>query len=229
MILAIIIRAVLVIIAFVSVGTIVHASTASDFSKIWSERDKTYRAERSSLEETALQKATVLVTAINNNGDVGSSDIISALIAARQLSELYGKGTFLYEFREHMKTKPSVWVSEAWMQEKVSELKTRSIAADDFESQVRAMQPGKNVSFHDWIRATEKLVMMRGELNGRVQEMTLVDQNLGSFYQAKRQADEKRRDFLRAFGQALASQQNAVQNWSASCTTFGRTTNCTGN
>ena len=229
MILALIFRAFLVILALVSAGSVVQASTASDFSKIWSARDAAYRSERVGLDANAKQKADILVTAINNNSDFGSSEITAALTAARQLSELIGKGTFLYEFREHMKTKPSAYVSEAWMQERASELKTRSIAADDYEGQVRTMQPGKNISFVNWVGAMERLVMMRGELNGRIQEMTLVDQNLGSFYKAKRQADEKRRDFLRAFGQALASQQSAVQNWSASCTTIGRTTNCIGN
>lgn len=222
-------RALFILVIAVSVPAIVWASTASDFAKIWSAREASYRAERPALEESAQQKAAVLVAAIKSNTEYGPPEMIAALTSARQLSELAGRGMFLYEFREHMKAKPSAFVSEAWMQERVSELKTLSIAADDYEAQVRAMQPGKNVSFVDWVGALEKLVMMRGDLNGRVQEMTLVDQNLDSYYAAKRQADARRRDFLRAFGQALATQQRSVQNWSAFCTTNGRNTTCLGN
>lgn len=222
-------RALMLLLSVASVHAVVLASTTSDFAKIWSARDASYRSERPVLEEAAQRTAAVLVATIKNKNDFEPPEMIAALTSARQLSELLGRGAFLYEFREHMKTKPSAAVSEAWMQERVSALKTLSIAADDYEAQVRAMQPGKNVSFVDWVGALEKLVMMRGDLNGRVQEMTLVDQNLDSYYAAKRQADARRRDFLRAFGQALATQQRSVQNWSAFCTTNGRNTTCLGN
>ena len=114
-------------------------------------------------------------------------DFVLALTAAWSLSELVGRGQTLFQLREHMATKPSAALSEAWLQGKADEVRRRELDADLVEQQIDLLKGRDTISVREWIAALERLSMMRGSIARSAAELQLINQNLASYYRGCRQ------------------------------------------
>lgn len=204
------------------------ASAYRDFVGVWDARDATYRAEREALDARAKSSATRAVEALVMSAPEAPEDLVVALAAAWSLSELVGRGQTLWALREHMASRPSAALSEAWMQGKVDELRRRLAEADMIERQIDILKGRDTVSVQHWIAALEQLSMMRGNISGAAAELTLIDQNLRSYYRAQSRepsglAVTLWAGVLDALRSATRRSQDDFQDRSAAC---ARTGNC---
>ena len=220
-------RLILLVLMSLTMATPVVASVYKDFVKVWDERDRTYRAEREALERKAQSAAERALYSLTSADAAAGEDLIIALNAAWSLSELVGRGQMLYVFREHMAAKPSAALSELWMQGKVDELRRKQAEADTIESEMQILRGRDTITARHWIAAHESLSMMRGNISGQASELTLINQNLTTYYRAQSQEVSVGRAVLAAALLGVASsvrdsQQN-TQRRSADC---ARTGNC---
>ncbi|QEH77343.1 hypothetical protein [Rhizorhabdus histidinilytica] len=206
----------------------VEASVYKDFEKVWEARDKTYRSERETLEVRAKSSADRAIQALVMGERTGGDDLTLALTAAWSLSELVGRGQTLYALREHMAARPSLALSEAWLQGKIDELRRKAGEADLIEGEMEILKGRDTISVQQWIGALEQLSMMRGTISGSAAELALIEQNLSSYYRARagEQADRQRliASVLVGLSAAVRSKQNDFQHRSAVCASTGRCT-----
>lgn len=203
-----------------------YASVASDFAKAWEARDKGYRAERPALEARAQTSAARAIEALLSDEPTAGDDLTMALTAAWSLSEIVGRGQTLWALREHMAQKPSAALSEMWLQGKVDELKRRQDEADMISAQMEMLKKRDTMSVKTWIAALEQLSMMYGSISGASAELTLISQNLGSFYRARsEERDRNARIWIAALNglaNAAGDGQRAMQARSARCARTGQ-------
>jgi len=202
------------------------ASVYKDFAKAWEERDQTYRGEREALESRARSSAERAVNALVDSEPTAAEDLVLALSAAWSLSELVGRGQMLYALREHMAAKPSAVMSEIWIQGKADGLRRRQADTDMIEREMGILEGRDTIGVQQWIAALERLSMMRGAIAGEAAELSLISQNLATYYRAR--SDEQARSaelwagVLAALAGAVQGQQEDIQRRSASCASGGR-------
>lgn len=209
------------------------SSTFDDFATAWSERDARYVEKHAALDK----EARAATAAFLDNADPASAESTARLekmiAAIKAASYVDGRGMILRDLRIHMAKKPTAARTDLWMQEKADSVRTQSSDLDgkfaDLKRRSAAGQGETDSYFTDTIAA----LIMAATLQGQVEELTLVDANLGSYFQAKGQEDASRRQararIFGAIGAALSS-YSAPENslWSATCTTAYGTTRCTG-
>jgi len=211
-----------VLVTALAISSAATASAFKDFSRIWEERDQTYRAERESLDLRAKSTADTAVQALVRGEPTAPEDLNLALAAAWSLSELVGRGQALWAFREHISTKPTAALSEAWMQGKVDDLRRRQVEADMIERQIDILKNRDSVSVQQWIAALEQLSMMRGNIYGAAAELALIDRNLASYYKAQSGeatglAVDLWEGILGAVRSTARRSQDDMQSWSSAC------------
>lgn len=208
------------------------ASANKEFGKAWQARYESYLARRVEVDGRAKATSTIAVQSIRSGGASAATDLDAALEAAGEAAKLIGRGRLLYEFLEHFKTKPSPQLSQMWMQGKADELQGKAKDIDALDARVRATVRGTGDEQDRWLGELERLVMLRGTVEGMTLEVGLLDQNLRSYFSAigqEQAADERRRAAFAAFGAALTQQSQQMRGWSARCVRSGNVTNCEGN
>ena len=213
--------------AFLSllVAAPIGASVYSDFVKVWEERDRTYRSEREALERRAQSTADRSIESLVGADPAAGDDLVVALSAAWTLSELVGRGQMLYTFREHMAARPSAALSELWLQGKVDELRRKQAEADTVEGEMEFLQGHDTISVKQWIAAHERLAMLRGNIAGQASELSLINQNLTTYYRAREDEVSPGRTLLGAALLGLLAgvrdAQDNTQQRSAACVRTG--------
>lgn len=199
----------------------VGASVYKDFSKVWEQRDATYRTERQALEARARLSADTAIQSLTAGDPTAPDDLVMALTAAWSLSELVGRGQLLWALREHMASKPSAALSEAWLQGKIDELRRKDAEADLIAEQMDMLKGRDTVSVQHWIAALEQLSMMRGNISGAASELALVHQNLGSYYRARAEEQAEAQAMvarvLAGLADTAARKQRDFERRSAAC------------
>jgi hypothetical protein len=209
----------------------VVASVFKDFEQVWADRDAQYTAQKSAIDARVAETNKKLVDALKAGNQDVRAELAAVFSAEHDIGELTGRGMMLQELRENMERKPSAAIANAWLQGKVDELQTLKRKVDD--QLERLKQGGPNLTPTDHLVAFEQYAIDAGHLQGRVEELTLINQNLSTVYVAKAEADQRRAAALRAFGAALsAAGQNTNQQQFHNTTCMGMGPNmlsCTGN
>ncbi len=207
------------------------ASAFKDFRKAWQGRYQTYLAQRPALDAKAQTTARVAVAAWTAGQQDLSPALDPAFQAARELAILGGRGQLLSQFLEHFEGKPSLSLTELWLQERADALQTKIRMADEAEQRFRAQSESPSPGFN-WIGELEALVMARGEIEGMAAELSLIDQNLRSYAAALGLEQERKARVaaaLQAMGQSLSQQQQNTRNWTAHCFNSINGVTCHGN
>lgn len=209
-------------------------SVSKSFMESWLARDNQYVAEA----QAAAEKQTVAVNAFHAALQNGTPDLPQLtdymLNSIEEFQYKNARGETLRNFRIHMLSKPDENQTGMWMQERLGELKLETNEFEQKNALVNKMAADK-ADDGKFIEALEAAYVARGHLRGIVDELTLIDQNLSLFSQAKTDEAQRRQAFWRALsraGQAMQSAGNAIQANSpryTSCSTVGQFTNCTTN
>lgn len=205
----------------------------SEFVKAWTEREGQYANQAEAANAHQQAAIQTLAEVSQPNAPDAEPKLKAVLDAASGYGFLNGRRAAIGGFRAFFASKPSQARTEMWMQEQVNYLQGLSRKADSDFNAVRALKPAETP---DYLMTVLKAIAMNGLVRGATEETQLIDQNLAVFFQAKTADDARRRQARAAFFGALgASLQQSAQlpafqpTRNVRCTTFGNTTNCSGN
>lgn len=203
--------------------------THKEFAQVWTERDARYVEQHSSLDKVARQATA------NFLRTPGSGSNLEQMIAAiKAASYVDGRGAMLRSLRIQMEKKPSTAKIELWLQEHSDAIRgdSRALQAkiDTLKRMTEAGQGGSDSYFEEAVAAT----IMSSTLQGKAEELWLIDHNLSSYLRAQGQEDTERREararILGAISAALSQASSAPpamrQGWTTRCDTYGAQTQC---
>ena len=208
-------------------------STYKDFVAAWTERDARYVEQHAALDKQAREATTEFLAKADPNSSESGSRLQRMITAIKAASLLDGRGAMLRDLRIHMEKKPAAASTELWMQERTDAVRTQAAAVAAKFAELRGMNERGLGESDEYFQNTVAALIMASTLEGKVQELSLLDQNLSSYFRAKGQEDAERREArARIFGAIGASltaySNNANRPWTATCTTSGNRTNCSG-
>lgn len=144
-----------------------------------------------------------------------------------------GRGQEIEGFLAHMKARPSMGISQAYLQGRVQKIDALTASANAAGNAVMAMASAGTSTYGQLFEAAEQAAMQRGEAKGRTDEMLLIIQNFGAYkadVSAASQRDAQRRArwgaALSAMGRSLSTPQPRPHF--VNCTNVGGMVNCIG-
>ncbi|KRB81331.1 hypothetical protein ASE00_15190 [Sphingomonas sp. Root710] len=197
-------------------SAVANASVQKDFLRACEERVEQYSAQRVNAENRTQQSAARAVASINAADPSAGQALSTALGDTRQLSTLYGRYEMLSQLQQFMQKKPTPAATDAWMQSRVEELRTKIATADAAESGIRQSTPGKDIGLLAWVGAVERLAQDRGKIEGAAAELRLIERDLQSYHAARAEeharAVQVRSAILIGIVAALAYQQETTHD-----------------
>lgn len=210
------------------------SSVQKDFAALWVAREARYEAEQVSLDGEVQEAATRPAEPLTaEEGEHHYERMLKALDAAAYMR---GRRDVVKALIVHMQSKPAPELTEAWLQERADEVRRDR---DGLNSRYKALTDKGRVPADgnkNYFEETFRIATMAGLVRGRAAELALTYQNLGSFYEAKGEQDERRRRARAAFFGALAgsarsydSQSTPPRTTTCRSQSFGTAVTCTGN
>lgn len=199
------------------------------FEAMWNERLAGYRAQAAATATKHKDATHALVTTSFDFAD-GDKRFDAFVDASDANAYIGGRGEELESFLAQVKSRKSVGLLQAYLQERVQTIEGLAAVAERDRTALMAISQAKGSTYAMLFEAAERAAMSRGYAAGRTDEMTLIIQNLGPYLgdlAAAKQADAERRArigaALRAIGQSLQQPTYRVH-----CVRTGPFTNCTG-
>lgn len=218
-----------------SPGPAIAKSVSAVFSDTWEQRQAKYTAEYASDQGRFNSAASSMSKAL----DAGDSNFGPALDELIRVSTAMGYadgrlGT-IKSLRMLMAEKPKQLAIELWLQDQADTLKR---ASADLSAQIQAtaaQQPRENgATANTQLQTMTLRYILIGQINGRIDELLLDRANLSSFLSAKNAERQRRRAAVDAVSQGLSDYSQRLLSlkpppaWSATCSTTGGFTRCTG-
>lgn len=200
-----------------------------EFAEAWSQREQRYSAAFDSASKAQAAAIDAFTTASQAHSPEAKDLLVSVFDSADAYGAAAGRRAALADFNTLIKDKPSAARIDMWMQEQMAKLKEMG---DTAKRDIEALRTA-DAAAPDAIVNALKAISYQGLVRGAVQEMSLIDQNLSSYFQAKSSEDLARRQararFFGALGAALqqSGQTNFPNARMTQCHTTGATTNCT--
>jgi hypothetical protein len=218
----------------VGVGVAAASSLQKEFSASWEGRMQQYRLQETSADAAEKSAIEAYVQAINTKGaEEQAGRAASVMLAASsQMGFVKGRIIALTGFRGFFASKPSQVRTEVFMQERASDLQDLVKKAQTDYDVAKAANPEPAPAYLSNLLAA---IRLNGLARGVTQELSLIDQNLGSYYKAKSVADDERRQarahLLATLAGSLQPPPTTDSKFPASvrCQTYGTVTNCQEN
>lgn len=228
---------ILAVVLASAVPAVAEAKSAQkEFSQAWEDRDQRYVTSTQSA--LSASQSAWEAFASNTDPDQTFPKLKAAFDATYQARYHEGRQHFLRDFRIHMSSKPSRQLTDLWMQERIEQIRLSSEGAQRQFATLSQIKFTDTDKVKTYISGSEQAIIESGHAHGAIDELKLLNQNLAVYYQAK-DAEEVRNSQRRAaiadaLGAGLTNMSNqyyaaSQRNWSARCTTYGNTTNCSGN
>ncbi len=144
-----------------------------------------------------------------------------------------GRGQEIESFLAHMKTRPSLGISQAYLQGRVQKIEELTASANAAGKAVLAMSNSGNVTFGKLFETAEQAAMQRGDAMGRTDEMLLIIQNFGAYMSDVAEASQRDAQNRARWGAVLSAMGRSLstpppQQHFVNCTNLGGMVNCTG-
>lgn len=198
-----------------------------EFAQAWTDRAARYDEQQKALNQRVEASLQELHEASQAKSPGAKQKTDQFLAALQDGAYMHGRIGLLKELQAHMARKPSAAATELWVQEQTDALRMQADALDKLGERLGADESSEGV------KAKMSALASSAEFFGRLAELSLVDQNLNTFFKAKTARDESRRRARAAFFGALATafQNNSGSTWTATCVNspLGFSTTCTGN
>jgi hypothetical protein len=212
------------------------SSVRKDFEGIWSAREADYSASEQASATQEHDDTLKFVETFKSNGPTLAPDFQSLMAVSFSHAQATARYKLLKEFEAFMATKPSAAGGQARMQGKIAQVQPAVAPAAAEETRLASVKIGIDEPAGQWVQEKARAAQISGMLSGLVAELTLIDQNLRSFYEGRsieqQQASETRRRILGGLAAGLAAAAAATppppRNFSVMCTQTGSFTNCNG-
>ena len=229
---------------FIMIGLTVSALAAAtaganvrkDFQGIWSAREADYSASDQAAASQEHDVTIKFVETFKSNGPTLVPEFQSLMAVSYGHARATARYKLLKEFEAFMATKPSGAGAQAWMQGKIAEVQPAIAPAAAEEARLAKIKLGVDEQAGQWVQEKARAAQISGMLSGLISELTLIDQNLRSYYAGRgveqQQAAETRRRILGGLAAGLAAAAATAppppRNFSVMCTQTGPLTNCNG-
>lgn len=198
-----------------------------EFSQAWTDRAARYGDQQKALN----QRVEISLKALHEASEAKSPEVKAKtdqfLAALQDGAYMHGRISLLKVFQSHMAKKPSAAATELWIQEQTDSLRVQAEALDKLGERLGADNSNEGM------KAKMSALAASAEFMGTLAELSLIDQNLSTYFKAKSAQDEGRRRARAAFFGAMAAafQNNRDSSWSATCVNspLGFSTTCAGN
>lgn len=205
-------------------------STYKEFTAAWAERDARYVQQHAELDKTAREATQAFLA--NPKSKDSDEKLGQMLVAIKAAMYMDGRGATLRALRIFMEKKRSAAATELWMQERSDAARTSASSLQVRFATLKSLRDtgkdGTDAYFVDSVSA----ISDAATLQGQVEELSLIDQNLGSYFRAQGQEDASRREtrarIFGAIGASLSTYSQPAPGWSATCNTYGTSTTCHG-
>ncbi|HMU20650.1 MAG TPA: hypothetical protein PKC48_00090 [Sphingorhabdus sp.] len=206
-------------------------SVHSEFVEAWQERLKRYEASSVLAGQQLQSDAHLFFNTPAPDEATTIAKLEAVFKSTDEVGYLAGRSQLSSDLIAFMKKKPSAERAELWLQEQIHRLTDEERALKVEVDSVGQMKIGDNgVTTESLFKANGMAVFKQGALRGQIEELALMNDNLGSYYRAKGQQDADRRQkwaaILGSIGQSLQQQSNDNRSRMVNCTTTGNTTNC---
>lgn len=212
-------------------------SVAKEFQEAWASRSARYEQQAQDA-RTKLEAGKQLIKTGSSEQQVRGA-IGDALNGTYEYGYYKGRGLALASVQELIKSKPSSVKANLWMQDQIDQLQERARAATQNMEQARsiALNPG-NTDPETGVAAMGSAMFESGSVKGVADELALMNQNLSLYFPAKSVEERQKRaawagvfQSIGQIGQNMTAQSQAMmnRNWSATCSTTGGFTRCSGN
>lgn len=216
-------------------GTATAKSVHSEFMEAWSQRHDRYDGEFKTAQAGLKSASEQLWAAAAANAPDLRAKLDALFSATDDLGYRAGRADMNQTLLQFIEKKPSAERAELWLQDQMDKMRQAQAAAKEAFDRASAIKIGENgETEQSKLTSMGKAIFAGGTLRGQTAELTLINDNLATYYQAKTQQDAERRARWRAalgaFGQSMQAQAQAQanRNWMAHCTTVGNSTNCMG-
>ena len=208
-----------------------RGNTRKEFQALWSERLESYRARKAPL--ATNHKAAADAFATSPFSFAAEDRRLDALMnSAVADGENDGRGMILTEFLSHISKKPSLGLTEAWLQSQFDTVREMDRQAEQSREQALGLLKNKDARVGDFLVAIELAALSRGRALGRAEELILLVSNFDAYSGEYARADTRDRETRQRLANALAGMAQGLrqnQGWSVQCSTMGAFTNCSGN
>lgn len=205
-------------------------STYKDFTVAWAERDARYVQQHAALDKDAREATKAFLA--DPKSEESDGRLERMLAAIKSAMYIDGRGSTLRAFRIFMEKKRSAAAAELWMQERSDAARTSASALEVRFATLKSLRANGKGGTDAYFAESVAAISDAATLQGQVDELGLIDQNLGSYFRAKGQEDAARREtrarIFGAIGASLSTYSKPAPSWSARCNTYGTTTTCTG-
>ena len=130
-----------------------------EFLNLWQARLDGYRTQSLTLEAANKASVQALLNADENQSDRALFGYFEVRLAS---GEIYGRGELHRVFVDHMKTKPSLGLTRAWLQEQLSIAQGLDQQAQKLASGVEALAVTPTTKVRDFYSAVEDLGIRKG-------------------------------------------------------------------
>lgn len=202
---------------------------AIQFETFWTQRLDGYRLQAGEI--AAKHKASAEAFKVGPfefaDGDSRLDDFVNAAGADSFVS---GRGQELEAFIEQFKSRPSLGLMQAYLQQRISFVSALPSGVEAKEQAIQTIAKKPDARLFDVLVAIEAAAMAKGEAQGRAEELKLIVENFGSYASEHLAADQRdianRARWAAALG-AIGQSLNRP-TYRVNCTTFANMTNCTG-
>jgi len=201
------------------------------FEALWNARLNEYRtdATRKAIEHKAASNAIQSGAPFTFAPD--DARLGRLITSSEDDARISGKGQELEAFLTHISSRPSLALSQAYLQGRVQKSQEADETATEVRNALDNLSRAKGVTIGQMLVAVERTAMAKGEAIGRFEELVLLIRNYGAYSADFAAANQRDRDTRARWAAALgaaASSMAARPTMSVSCTRFGNMVNCTG-
>ena len=215
-------------------GTAIAKSDSAVFSDTWLAREARYTSELASDQQRLKSAVEGLSQAIIAGDSTFQPALEEWISASTAMGYADGRLGAIMSLRKLMATKPREAALELWMQDQADSLKRASDTSSAQLHSALAQRAENGATTGTQLNALTLAYIVTGRVKGAADELLLIHANLGSFMQAKNAADQRRRAAIDAVSQGLSDYSQRLlslrppPSWSATCSTTGGFTRCSG-
>ncbi len=201
------------------------------FETFWNARLDEYRADaaRKAIEHKAASEAIQSGAPFTFAPD--DARLGRLITSSEDDARTSGKGQELDAFLTHIRSRPSLALSQAYLQGRIQKSQQAEETAIQTRNALDILTRARGVTVGQMLVAVERTAMAKGEAIGRFEELVLLIRNYGAYSADFAAANQRDRDSRARWAAALgaaASSMAARPTMSVSCTRFGNMVNCTG-
>lgn len=205
--------------------------TTLQFESFWNARLAEYRGEASRKAGEHKAASDAILSGVPFNFSHDDARLGRLIRSSEDDARVSGRGVELDAFISHIASRPSIGLSQAYLQGRVEKARQAEETANQAQTALAALVAANGVTVGRMLAAIEQTAMARGEAIGRVEELRLLIENYNAYSADFAAANERDRESRARWAAALGGAARSLASqptFSVSCNRMGNMVNCMG-